>query len=248
MSSAHAPPQVYSALTTAAQEGKAYHILLLHCQSLDTDTLTLIARIRANPPLETLRLVLLTNWGRKGDARQVRQAGVDAYLTFPIAPSLLFECLAVVLSQPPYPLAPELPLITRYTLAEAQMRGRERVLIVDSNLADQKLAVRLVEELGYRADVCVTAREAIEANARLPYAAILLPTQMAGIDGIAAAVQIRQQDQQAGRHTPLIAVLQSRSDDKQAQCLAAGMDETIRKPLRIEDLKATLEQCRRAAA
>lgn len=247
--SQHCSPSspVYSTLSAAAQEGKAHNILMFHCQSLDADTLALVARIRANRALETLRIVLLTNWGRKGDARQARQAGVDAYLMFPVDPPLLFECLVAVLSQPSHPFAPELPLITRYTLAEARTRGRARILIVDSNLADQKHAVRIVEELGYQADVSVTAREAIEANARLPYAAVVLPSQMAGIDGIAAAMQIRQQDQHAGRHTPLIGVRQFQSDDNSVQCLAAGMDAVISKPLDLKSLKVTLEHCRGAS-
>ena len=100
--------------------------------------------------------------------------------------------------------------------------------------------MHLVEELGYRADVAITAREAIEANARLPYAAVLLPTQMPGIDGVAAAIQIRQHDQQEGVYTPLIGVLQSQSDDGRAQCLAAGMDIVVSKPLFLESLKQRL--------
>ncbi len=236
-------PQAWSILTTAVQENQAYDIVLIHCQELEADALELAARVRATEALATLRLVFISTSGKKGDARQIRQAGFDAYLTYPVSSPLLFECLTSVLGQPPQPLAPDLPLVTRYTLAEARTRGRARILIVDSNLPDQKHAVHLVEELGYRADVAITAREAIEANARLPYAAVLLPTQMPGIDGIAAAIQIRQHDQQEGVYTPLIGVLQSQSDDGRAQCLAAGMDAVVSKPLLSESLKITIDGC-----
>jgi CheY-like chemotaxis protein len=235
---------IYSTLTTAAQEGRDYNILLLHCHSLDADTLALVTRIRANQALASLRLVLLTNWGRKGDARQVRQASIDAYLTFPVDAPLLFECLAAVLSQPPHSLAPELPLITRYTLAETRLCNRDRVLILDSNLSDQKHAVRLVEELGYRADVSMTESDAINATEHSSYVAILLPIHMPGIDGITVATQIRKQDRQMGRATPLIAVLQSQSQDKQAPHVTIGVDAIIRKPLQAESLKTALERCR----
>lgn len=242
--SSHAWPMI----TTAAQTGHPYDVVLLHCQELNDDTLDLAARVRATEARATLRLVFITHTGQKGDARRIRQAGFDAYLTFPVSPPLLFECLTAVLGQPPQPLAPDLPLVTRYTLAEARMRGRARILIVDSTLADQKHAVRLVEELGYRADIAITAREAIEAHARLPYTAILLPAQMVGIDGIAAATQIRQHDRREGRHTPLIGVLQSQSDSERAQCLAAGMDLVVNKPLLLESVKATIDRCCRSTA
>ena len=236
-------PQAWSMLTTGVQENQAYDIVLIHCQELEADALEFASRIRATEVLATLRLVFLCTRGKKGDARQIRQAGFDAYLTYPVSSPLLFECLTSVLGQALQSLAPDLPLVTRYTLAEARTRGRSRILIVDSNLPDQKHAVRLVEELGYRADIAITAREAIEANARLPYTAVLLPTQMPGIDGIAAAIQIRQHDQQEGVYTPLIGVLQSQSDDGSAQCLAVGMDAVVSKPLLSESLKITIDVC-----
>jgi CheY-like chemotaxis protein len=101
--------------------------------------------------------------------------------------------------------------------------------------------VRIIEELGYCADIATTAREAIEAQARLPYAAVLLPSQMPGIDGIAAAMHIRQQESQAGTHTLLIGILQFKNNAESAQCLSAGMDEVLVKPLRSASLKTTLD-------
>ncbi len=231
---------VWPLLTAATDIGEAYQVVVLHCQRLDTQALDFAAHMRQTDTLAATRLVFITNSGRKGDARQVRQAGYDAYLTSPVSSALLFECLTTVLGQPSYPLAPHLPLVTRYTLAETRMRGRARILIVDSSLPEQKYAARLVEALGYRSDIATTAREAIEANTRLPYAAVLLPTQMPGIDGIAAAIQIRQHDHQEGTYTPLIGVLQSRDEDEREQCLAAGMDTVIDKPLLSERLKAAI--------
>ena len=234
--------QAWSMLTAAVQEDQIYDIVLIHCQELEAEALDLATRIRATNALATLRLIFISTSGKKGDARQIRQAGFNAYLTYPVSSPLLFECLTTVLGQSLQSLAPDAPLITRYTLAEARTRGRSRILIVDSSLSDQKHGMRIVEELGYRADIVVTAREAIEAHAHLPYVAVLLPMQMPGIDGIAAAMQIRQQDQQEGNHTLLIGVLQSQRGDEQAQCFAAGMDAVVSKPLLSADLKATIDR------
>jgi len=239
---------VYSTLTTAAQEGGAYDILLLHCQSLDVDTLAFAARIRTTEALGTLRLVLLVNWGRKGDAQKVRHAGFDAYITNPVSSTLLFECFTTLLGQPPYALTPNLPLVTRYTLAEARMRGRTRILIVESSLPEQKHDVRLVEELGYHAVIAATAREAIEFSTRLPYAAVLLPAQKPGIDGIAAAEQIRHFDRKEGVHTPLIGIVSGQNDHEREQCLAVGMDTVVERPLRAESLVEAIQHCRTSSA
>jgi CheY-like chemotaxis protein len=233
----------WSMLTTAARLDQAYDVVLIHCQELEADALDFATRARTTEALAALRLIFIATSGKKGDARLIRQAGYDAYLTYPVSPSLFFECLASVLGQAPQSPGVDLPLVTRYTLAEARTRGRSRILIVNSSLSEQKHAVRLVEALGYRADIALTAREAIEAHARLPYVAVLLPTQMPGIDGVAAATQIRQHDHQEGMHTPLIGVLQSPGDDARAQCLAAGMDIVVTKPLLLENLKATVDYC-----
>ncbi len=233
----------WSMLTMAARQDQTYDVVLIHCQDLEADALDFATRARTTEALAALRLIFIATNGKKGDARLIRQAGYDAYLTYPVSPSLLFECLASVLGQVPQSPGSDLPLVTRYTLAEARTRGRSRILIVNSSLPEQKHAVRLVEELGYRADIAPTAREAIEAHARLPYVAVLLPTQMPGIDGVAAATQIRRHDHQEGVHTPLIGVLQSPGDDARAQCLAAGMDIFVTKPLFLESLKAMVDYC-----
>ena len=243
----HSSP-ILSILNTAVQNGQPYDVVLFNYQQLGVDVLDLASRVRATAALAMLRLVFLTNRGKKGDAHRVRQAGFDAYLTQPVSSALLFECLATVLGQPPQVSAPHLPLVTRYTLAEARTRGRSRILVVDSSLPDQKHAVRLIEELGYRVDIATTAREAIEANSRLPYAAVLLPIHMPGIDGIAAALQIRQQECQEGQHTPLIGILQSQNDTEHAQCLAAGMDTVVVKPLLSTSLKVALDNYCRSSA
>lgn len=231
-----------SMLNTAVQEGRPYDVVIFDCHELDAEVLTLATRLRQSNTLATVRLVFFTTHGKKGDAQHVRQAGFDAYLTHPLSSGLLFDCLATILSQPPQTHPTPHPIVTRYTLAEARTRGRARILVADSNLLDQKHLVRIVEELGYRADIAVTAREAIEAYARLPYAAVLVPYQMPGIDGIAAAQHIRQQDTREGTHTPLIGILQSDRSHESAQCLAADMDAILMKPLRSTDLKTALDR------
>src|ERR1051325_125852 len=89
------------------------------------------------------------------------------------------------------PAAPSSPLVTRRTGEEDQPPGRVRILIVEDNPVNQKLVVRLVEKLGYRADVVGNGREAVEATERLLYRVILMDCQMPEMDGFEATQVIR---------------------------------------------------------
>ncbi|MGE0823885.1 MAG: response regulator [Candidatus Binatia bacterium] len=235
--------QVLPMLTAAVESGFTYDILLLRAHQLEEPLLLLSTSIRDITALASLRLVLLLKQGKKGDAERVRKAGFDAYFTEPVSPALLFDCFATILSQPSYALTPHQPLVTRYTLAEARLRERARVLVIDSNAVDQKHLAYFLDQLGYRPDVVVTAREAIEAHARLPYAAVFLPLQMSGIDGLTAATQIRQNDQREGSYTPIIGILSQETHEDLRQCYEVSMDTYLVKPLTAEAVCTALDQC-----
>jgi CheY-like chemotaxis protein/HPt (histidine-containing phosphotransfer) domain-containing protein len=146
------------------------------------------------------------------------------------------------MGQPSQSLAPDKPLVTHHTLIEAQRKSRPRILVVEDNAVNQKLAVRLLEKMGYRADIAANGREALAALEHLPYDIVLMDCQMPVMDGFEATVQIRQRDQQQGTHTPIIAVTaQARKEDKE-QCLAVGMDGYISKPVKLTELKTALER------
>lgn len=232
--------QMVNAATTG---DRAYDVVLLVCQKLEPASLELASTIRTTPSSAITRLVFVSETGEKGDAQRVHQAGIEAYLTQPVSQSLLFDCLATVLSQPLKGLVSSAPLITRYTLAEARARNRLRVLVVNSNLADQKYAVKLLEELGYRADIAMNRQEAIEAHARIPYAAVLMACQIPQLDGVAASAQIRQLDCQEGIYTPIIGIIETGSIGKFDEHAQTTMDDVLAKPFDIDNLRMTLDRC-----
>jgi CheY-like chemotaxis protein/HPt (histidine-containing phosphotransfer) domain-containing protein len=235
--------QALEMLSTAAEEDRAYDIAILDFQMPEMDGLTLAKEISENPALATTRLVLLTSVGRRGDGERARDVGVDAYLTKPVRQSQLYECLRTVLGQPARPREISRPtLVTRHTIAEAQHQVRPRILVAEDNPVNQKLIARLLEKMDYRADVAANGLEAVDALARIPYAAVLMDCQMPEMDGFEATAEIRRRDRENDTHTPVIAVTAHAMKGDRERCLAAGMDDYISKPVKADDLRTTLSR------
>ncbi len=119
-----------------------------------------------------------------------------------------------------------------------------RVLLVEDNTVNQKLAARLVEKLGYCVDVVANGREAIEATSHRSYAAILMDCQMPEMDGFAATRLIRQRyaERPEQPHLPIIAMTANAMSGDRERCLEAGMDDYVTKPIKLEVFKTTLER------
>ena len=196
--------------------------------------------IKADPSLAPVRLVLLTSVALRGQAARARQAGVAGYLSKPVRQAQLFDCLATVMGAPP-DVEPTRPLITRHSLAEARGQARPRVLVAEDNAINQKVAVRLLEKLGYRADVVANGAEAVAAVAQIPYAAVLMDCQMPEMDGFAATTVIRARRGERSR-IPIIAMTANALQGDRERCLAAGMDDYVSKPVQLAALETALER------
>jgi CheY-like chemotaxis protein len=207
------------------------------------DGFDLAARIAADPGVRGTRLVLLTSAGRPGDAERALGLGIAAYLHKPVRQSQLYDCLATLLAGGAEPPA----LVTRHSLREEKAHARALVLVAEDNPVNQKVAVRMLEKLGHRADVAANGREALDALARIPYAVVFMDFQMPEMDGIEATIELRRREG-TGHHTPVIAMTAAAMPGDRARCLEAGMDDYIAKPVRPAELAAALERWVGAAA
>src|SRR4029077_2939355 len=170
----------------------AFEVAVLDLMMPGMDGAAVAADMRSDASLRDLGVILLTSAGHS--AAQV--PGVDAELVKPVRPSQLFDALQTLLagrtpgSEPPI------------THAAASSSRVARVLVVDDNAANQKVATRMVERLGYRADVAATGREAVSMAARGHYDAVLMDCQMPEMEGYAASRQIRH-DERGGQRVPI---------------------------------------------
>ena len=120
-------------------------------------------------------------------------------------------------------------------------RQLSRVLIVEDNAANLKVTVRMVERLGYRADVAANGAEAVSILERVQYDALLMDCQMPEMDGYEATRLIRAAES-TGRHVPIIAMTAAALAGDRERCLAAGMDDYISKPVKLHVVAALLER------
>ena len=179
-------------------------VTLIDLRMPGMDGLALARAIKTDPALESVRLVLLTSFSQRGHGQEARQAGIAAYLTKPIHPSHLHDCLTLVLGTPEE--RPATPLITRHSVAEARAQLRARVLVAEDNIVNQKVAVRMLEKLGCRVDVTANGLEAVQAVAHMAYDIVFMDCQMPDMDGYEATAMIRQREAHTGGHIPIIAM------------------------------------------
>ncbi|HAP41615.1 MAG TPA: hypothetical protein DCQ94_17935, partial [Nitrospira sp.] len=190
-----------------------------------------------------------------GHAERARRAGFSAYLTKPVRHDQLQGCLRVVFGLQPgsgttgtgsgKTRAAAPPLITRHTLAEQS--PRPRILVAEDNVVNQKLAVRMLDRLGYQPDVVSNGQEAVTAFERESYAAIVMDCQMPTMDGYEATKQIRAHEQRPDisrtvAHIPIIALTANAMPGDRERCKAAGMDDYLSKPVKTDDLGFILQR------
>jgi CheY-like chemotaxis protein len=117
-----------------------------------------------------------------------------------------------------------------------------RVLIAEDHPANQKLAQRMIEKLGYHADVVGNGREAVDAISRQDYDLVLMDYRMPVMSGLEATVEIRRREKDSGRHLPIIALTANAMNEDRDRCAHAGMNDFLSKPVRIVDLRDTVKK------
>jgi CheY-like chemotaxis protein len=209
-------------------------ILDMHMPGMDGTTLA--ARIREAG--HTLPLVLFSSLGRK----EADDSPFAATLAKPLRQSQLFDTLVTLLGSDAHADAvPRAAAPAAKPRMDAAMAARHplRILLAEDNVVNQKLALRLLQQMGYRADVASNGIEAIECVIRQPYDVVLMDVQMPEMDGLEASRRITAKWPPAERPR-IVAMTANAMQGDREECLAAGMDDYVTKPIRVEALVEAL--------
>ena len=202
-------------------------------------------RRRADPKLGETVVVLLTSVGQTRETAALREAGIFACLTKPVRQSQLLNTLAAAwssrnqkLSTPPKPERRLNPASAPVSLFKDYS---PRVLVVEDNIINQRIAARLLQNLGCTVDVVANGREAVEMIGSIPYDLVLMDVQMPEMDGFAATAEVRRGH---GPQTslPIVAMTANAMAGDRERCLEAGMNDYVSKPVHPEDLQRVLYQ------
>jgi PAS domain S-box-containing protein len=234
--------EALTVLRREAAAGDPYRIAILDMQMPEMDGLTLARSIKADPAISGTRLLMMTSLGRRDDAA-IREAGVELCLSKPVKQSQLFDCLATLaaghlVEDSPQPLRPAKPANQRIS-----RKGTHhlRILVAEDNIANQKVALRMLERLGYAAEAVANGTEVIDALERVPYDLVLMDCQMPEMDGYEATKEIRKREGES-RYTTIIAMTANALGGDRERCIEAGMDDYISKPVKKETLRAAIER------
>jgi two-component system sensor histidine kinase/response regulator len=216
-----------------------FSLILTDAHMPEIDGFGLIERIRQNPSLANVRIVILTSGGQRGDAARCQKLGVAAYLSKPFDRLELREVLLHVLAGDP-PSPGTTALVTRHTVQE--QRQSLSFLVAEDNAVNQRLIARLLEKRGHSVVLAHNGREAVQTIEQQYFDIVLMDVQMPEMDGFEATRLIREKERASGTHIPIIALTAHAMQGDEERCLASGMDGYVTKPIKLVELFSVIEK------
>ncbi|MEI6703819.1 MAG: response regulator, partial [Deltaproteobacteria bacterium] len=255
-------------LREAVRQGDPFRVALLDQEMPGMDGSELGRRIKADPLLESTLMIMVTSLAQRGDAALLDKIGFVGYLTKPVRQALLHDCIAIALGRANQTSSIQTSeanqtsevlktsevsglkktsevsggIVTRHTVAEFAQRGI-RILLAEDNIINQKVAQNILGKLGYKADVVVNGLEAVWALELIDYDIVLMDCQMPEMDGYEATAMIRNPESKVLNHNvPIIAMTANAMKGDREQCIEAGMNDYLAKPVKKNELAAALEK------
>jgi CheY-like chemotaxis protein len=229
--------EAISVLRQAHQTGARVQLVLSDVNMPDVDGFTLTEWIRQDRALAETIVIVLTSGARPTDIERCDELNVAAHLMKPVKQSELLDAIGMSLGG----------------AGSKEKNGRVvagkwktdlpplRILLAEDSLVNQKLAVGLMEKHGHSVVVARNGKEAIAALASQEFDVVFMDVEMPEMDGLEATAVIRVEEEQTGKHMPIIAMTAHAMKGDRERCLEAGMDDYVSKPIRPQQLFAALE-------
>jgi len=221
----------------AAAEGRVFQAVLVDRDLRDVDSLELATRFRAEPGLEALPLVVLTPVHRRHETLQAMEGATCRCVAKPLREAELRECLRSAFSDRPR-VAPSRGVRARPGSPEPPKKCG-RVLLAEDNEINRRVAEALLERCGCAVDTVHDGEEAVQAASLTRYDLILMDWRLPEVDGLEATRRIHS-GTGASRHSPIVAMTANALPEHRQECLAAGMNDYVTKPLTGKVLEGVL--------
>jgi CheY-like chemotaxis protein/HPt (histidine-containing phosphotransfer) domain-containing protein len=239
------------AIREANESGNPYEIVIMECELPDMSGGDLARAIKNEPALQPVPLVVIAPSFDRLQEKSMGDAGFSAYLIRPLRQARLMEVLlAIQEARQAGRLEEPIPEFSLSGFADANGSREEennrpieaRVLVAEDNPVNQLVAKNTLESFGCRVDIVPNGKEALEMYGVLPYDLIFMDCQMPVMDGYESTRRIREVEKENGGRIPIIAMTAHAMGDAREECLRAGMDDYISKPIKKELLRATIVQ------
>jgi signal transduction histidine kinase/CheY-like chemotaxis protein len=239
--------QALERLRTQSAEGHPFQLAVLDYHMPKMDGLELARLIKGDAALRDTVLVMLSSVTHRADSHALEDAGFAAYLVKPVHQSDLMDVLANAWGDRETRAGGTvLAVSSSYSRHHAQARpqghSRARALVVEDNAVNQKVAKRMLEQLGCRVDVASDGQAALELIESIPYDLVFMDVQMPVMDGLEATAELRRRELASDQQLPIIAMTAHALESDRQRCLDVGMNDYISKPVRRRDLIRVLRE------
>jgi PAS domain S-box-containing protein len=234
---------VLDALKEAAAGGRPFRMTFLGMEVSGEDGLRIAHAVKSDSQVGHTVLIALTDASVRGSGSMLRAVGFDGHLQKPVLAADLRDTIAEASALVESRFHPALSAARQQEkppIGASQPRNA-RILVVEDDDSNQKFVLRVLQKIGYQADLAVDGSRAVEAVKKSRYDLVLMDIQMPGMDGIEATAKIRFLEG-SDRHTTIIGLTANALAGDRERCLAAGMDDYLSKPVSIDRLRAALNQ------
>lgn len=239
---AASPAEALGLCEVKPEPGPGIDIVFLAAAAEGLSVAGFIGRLQQRLGNPALPVVLLVQSGLRRSKETARQEGLAGQLTLPLRSRALVECLERTLGASSPDEWETSGAVASAPGGKAPVSSALRVLLVEDNLVNQRVAQRMLERLGYDPVVAGNGQEALDRLQAGPFDLVLMDCQMPVLDGYEATRRLREREAGGRRRTAVIAMTAHAMETDRHKCLAAGMDDFISKPVQIERLRQVLEQ------
>lgn len=236
-------------LHAAIAEGDRYQLAILDMQMPEIDGEMLGAKIKADPILNSTKLIMLTSINQKLGLSHIKEIGFSDYLVKPVKQSRLLDALTKVVTSAQSNSSSDFTASSTFQDAtfdrdytnETPKTSKLKILVAEDSLINQKVALHQLRSIGYEADVVSNGNEVLNLLECIDYDIILMDCQMPELDGYATTIAIRNLDSNKSKIV-IVAMTANAMKEDRDRCLDCGMDDYLSKPIRKDDLAQKLSE------